>query len=190
MHTNRSWLTRASLGVAAVLLGAFGTASLAQIKRFSLEEMVQTADHGIYGQITGSRVFRVDSERDGEGLYYTELTILGRTLEDGQVTTVNVTFRGGFVSPTEGVYNSEAPAADDVKVGKRVVAFYRWADDMGGSVHANALVAAHGGLYRTVETPGGPAVLGRGDGYAVPTNRYVSQLESSVRLLAASKPKR
>ena len=86
------------------------------------------------------------------------------------------------------MFNSEAPAADDVKLGKRVVAFYRWADDIGGGVPANALVAAHGGLYRTVEGPRGPAVLGRGEGYAISSNRYVSQLESAVRLLAAAKP--
>jgi hypothetical protein len=86
------------------------------------------------------------------------------------------------------VFNSEAPAADDVKVGKRVVAFYRWADDIGGGVSANALMAAHGGLYRTVDGPHGPAVLGRGEGYAITSNRFVAQLESAVRLLSA-KPK-
>jgi hypothetical protein len=31
-------------------------------------------------------------------------------------------------------------------------------------------------------------VLGRGEGYAVTTNRYLAQLESAVRLLSASKP--
>ena len=173
-----------------LLLGAFGVASLAQIKSFTLDEMIRTADQAVYGQIIGSRVFRVDSPSDGAELYYTEITLMGRTLADGQPTTVALTFRGGFLNANEGVYNSEAPAADDVAVGKRVVAFYRWADDMGGGVPANALVAAHGGLYRTVEGPQGPAVLGRGAGYAVPTNRYLSQLESAVRLLASGKPKR
>jgi hypothetical protein len=71
-----------------------------------------------------------------------------------------------------------------------VVAFYRWTDDMGGGVPANALVAAHGGLYRTVEGPRGAAVLGRGEGYAVRSNRYLTDLESTVRRLAAAKPKR
>jgi hypothetical protein len=61
---------------------------------------------------------------------------------------------------------------------------------MGGGVSGNQLVAAHGGLYRTVETARGPAVLGRGEGYAITSNRYVGQLESAVRLLAANKPKR
>jgi hypothetical protein len=175
---------------AAAFLGLLGTAAPAQIKRFSLDEMVQTADQALYGQIIGSHVERIDSLRDGPELYYTTLTLLGRNLLDGQTTTVDVVFRGGFVSPTEGVYNSEAPAADDVAIGKRVVAFYRWTDDMGGGKPGNALVASHGGLYRTVQTANGPAVLGRGEGYAVTTNRYVEQLEASVRLLASSKPKR
>ena len=174
----------------ALILGAFSSVSPAQIKSFTLEEMVQTADQAIYGQIIGSRVFRVDSPIDGEGLFFTTITIQGRTLAEGQATTVDVTFRGGFQNETEGVFNSEAPAADDVKLGKRVVAFYRWSDDIGGGVPANALMVGHGGLYRTVDGPHGAAVLGRGEGYAVTTNRYVAQLESAVRLLSASKPKR
>ena len=121
--------------------------------------------------------------------FFTKLTIAGRRLYDGQPTTVEVAFRGGFVSPTEGVFNSEAPAADDVAVGKRVVAFYRWADDMGGGFADNALVAAHGGLYRTVEGPLGAAVLGRGEGYAIAANRRVADLETAVRTLASAKPR-
>ena len=171
-----------------LLLAALGAGAPAQIRSLTLEEMVLKADQAIYGQIIGSRVARYDSPVDGEGLYFTTITIQGRTLADGQATTVDVTFRGGFLSETDGVFNSEAPAADDVKLGKKVVAFYRWADDIGGGVGANVLVAAHGGLYRTVATPRGPAVLGRGLGYAITTNRYVEQLESAVKLLSASKP--
>jgi len=176
------------LWLPGLLLGVLGAASLAQIKSFTLDEMVETADQAIYGQIIGSRSFRVDNPVDGDVAYFTTITVQGRTLSDAQPMTVDVTFHGGFVSETEGVFNSEAPAADDVQVGKRVVAFYRWADDMGAGHPANALVASHGGLYRTVESPRGPAVLGRGEGYAIATNRYVEQLEASVRLLAANKP--
>jgi hypothetical protein len=167
----------------ALLLGAFAAVGLAQIKPFTLQEMVQTADQAVHGQITAARVFRVDSARDGEGLYFTTLTIQGRTLADKKPITVDVTFHGGFVSESEGVFNSEAPSADDVKLGRRVVAFYRWSDDMGGGVAANALVAAHGGLYRVVEGPRGAAVLGRGEGYAIRANQRIEHLESAVRLL-------
>jgi hypothetical protein len=171
---NRLWCT-------ALLLGAFGAAAFAQIKSFTLDEMVRTADHAVDGQIIGSRAFRVDSAADGAEYYYTTITIQGRALSTGQPITVDVTFRGGFVSETEGVFNSEAPSADDVKLGKRVIAFYRWADDMGGGVAANTLVAAHGGLYRVVDGPRGAAVLGRGAGYAIAANRRVEDLESAVR---------
>jgi hypothetical protein len=76
-----------------------------------------------------------------------------------------------------------------VKLGKSVVA-----RSTAGRRHgrrraaANALVAAHGGLYRTVDGPQGPAVLGRGEGYAIAPTVRVEQLESAVRLLAATKP--
>jgi len=170
-----------------LLLGATATVATAQIRRLTLEEMVQASDQAIYGQIVGSRAWRVDSPVDGEGLYFTTITIQGRTLADGRATTVDVTFRGGFLSPTDGVFNSEAPAADDVKLGRKVVAFYRWTDDVGGGKGANVLMAAHGGLYRTVEGPRGPAVLGRGEGYAITANRQLAQLESAVKLLSATK---
>jgi len=175
--------TTPRLWCSALLLGAFAAAAMAQIKTFTLEEMVQTADQAVNGQITGSRVFRVDSPKDGEGLFYTTITIQGRTLDTAQPITVDVTFRGGFVSETEGVFNSEAPSASDVKIGKHVVAFYKWTDDMGGGVPANQLMAAHGGIYRVVEGARGAAVLGRGEGYAIRANIRVDQLESAVRLI-------
>ena len=176
-----------SLGLPALLLGALGAASLAQIKSFTLEEMVATADSAVYGTIVGSHVFRVDSAVDGDELYFTTLTIEGRSLKDGSPLTVDVKFHGGFLNDTEGVYNSEAPSADDVQPGKRVVAFYQWSYDLGGGVAGNALVAAHGGLYRTVDGPRGAAVLGRGQGYAVGANVRLSQLETALSHLYAQK---
>jgi hypothetical protein len=175
----------------ALLLGVLGAATVpvgAQIKSLTLEEMVATADDAVYGTVIASRAFRVDHPLDGSELYFTTLTIEGRSLRDARPLAVQVTFHGGFVSENEGVFNSEAPSADDVKPGNRIVAFYRWSDDMGGGVAANALVAAHGGLYRTVEGPRGAAVLGRGAGYAVGGNLRLAQLESALVGLYAQKP--
>lgn len=173
----------------ALLLGAIAAVAHAQIKHFTLEEMVQTADGAVYGQIVGSRPFRVDHPVDGDELYFTELTIQGKSLKDGTPITVSVTYNGGFVSESEGVFNSEAPAKDDVKVGNKVVAFYAWMDDMGGQVAANALVASHGGLYRTVEGPRGATVLGRGEGYALRHNLRMGDLEGSLGRLYSAKRK-
>ena len=173
--------------MAALALVAFGASSPAQIKSFTLEEMVTTADNAVYGQIVASRVFRVDHPVDGGELYFTELTIQGRSLKDGTPTTVAVTYNGGFISESEGVFNSEAPARDDVKLGNKIVAFYVWSDNLGGDVAANALVAAHGGLYRTVDGPRGTAILGRGEGYALRSNVRMSELESSLEFLYKAK---
>ena len=174
----------------AMLIGALGAAAPAQIKSFTLEEMATVADNAIQGQITASRVFRVDSARDGDGLFFTRLTIVGRSLSDGRPLTADVTFQGGFLSETEGVFNSEAPSADDVKIGRSVVAFYRWTDDMGGNVAGNALIAAHGGIYRTVDGPRGVAVLGRGEGYAIAANVRAEHLETALKNLYSKKTKR
>ena len=172
----------------SALLGALGGAVSAQIKRFTLEEMVTAADGAVYGTLVKSRVARVDDLLDGPELYFTTLTIEGRSLADGRPITVDVTFHGGFTSDTEGVFNSEAPSADDVKLGNRVVAFYHWRDNIGGGVPANLLVAAHGGLYRTVDGPRGAAVLGRGESYAVAANVRLAALETALARLYAQKP--
>jgi hypothetical protein len=181
--------TLPSLGLTALLLGSLGAAAAAQIKSLTLPDIVQIADEAVYGQIVSSRVIRAASETGQLDLFYTVLTIEGRALSDARPITVDVVFRGGFVSDTEGVFNSEAPAADDVRVGNRIVAFYRWTDDMGGHVPANALVAAHGGLYRTLDGPRGPAVLGRGEGYAIAANVRLSQLATSLERLYSIKPR-
>jgi hypothetical protein len=94
--------------------------------------------------------------------------------------TVDVTYHGGFVSADEGVYNSEAPAEDDVLLGNQVVVFYSWSDNMGGDVAANAMMAAHGGLYRTLQGRGSATVLGRGAGYALERNVRLGDLDAEV----------
>jgi hypothetical protein len=162
----------------------------AQIRSFTLPEMVATADGAVYGQITGVHVFRADDPREGPELYFTTLTLQGRALSDGRALTLDVTFAGGFVDEREGVFNSEAPAADDVRIGQKVVAFYAWSDDLGGGVRGNTLVAAHGGLYRTVDGPRGAAVLGRGEGYALGANLRLAELETSLKTLYAAKQRR
>ena len=173
-----------------VALGALATPAPAQIKSFTLPEMVATADGAVYGQITAAHVFRVDDPNEGPELYFTTLTIQGRALADGRALTVDVTFAGGFLDAREGVFNSEAPAADDVRVGQKVVAFYAWMDDLGGGRPGNALVAAHGGLYRTVDGPRGAAVLGRGAGYALGANLRLAELETALKTLYAAKQRR
>jgi hypothetical protein len=169
----RAWLP-------ALALVAAGSVGLAQIERFTLEKMVQRADHAVAGTIVKSKVFRVDHPVDGPELYFTTLTIRGRSLMDGKAQQLDVTFPGGFISETEGVWNSEAPTADEIRVGNRVVAFAAWTDNMGGDVAANALIASHGGLYRIAGSGRREVVLGRGDGYAVSSNVKMERLGGDV----------
>ena len=171
------------LGLSAVILAFAGTAGLAQIKELTLPEMVADTDDAVFGEIVGSHVFRVDHPTDGAELYFTTLTIEGSSLVDSTPLTVDVTFMGGFIDEENGVWNSEAPSADDVKIGNRVVAFYKWQDNMGGDVAANALYAMHGGLYRTVAGPRGTMVLGRGNGYAVSKNVKLADLDKAITSL-------
>ena len=165
-------------GLALIAAGALGTA---QIERLDLAQMVAKSDNSVYGTITSKEVIRIDHPVDGPELYFTSLTVEGYSLKDGQPTTVDVWFGGGFINETEGVHNSEAPSADDQKVGNLIVAFYKWSDNMGGEFAGNALYASHGGLYRTFENRSGTTIVqGRGEGYAIPTNITLVDLDNQI----------
>jgi len=145
-----------------------------------LRSMVADTDGAVHGKILGSEVIRFDHPTDGVDLFFTHLTVKGRSLVDGTAQTVTVTYAGGFIDDKNGVHNSEAPSADDVKTGNEVVVFYKWSPNMGGDLAGNALYAAHGGLFRTANGGSGQVVLGRGDGYAISKNVLLEQLDLDI----------
>jgi hypothetical protein len=171
------------LALAGLALATAGTLAVAQIERLDLPTMVSKTDGTVYGSIVGKEVAKIVSpDPDGPVLYFTRITVDGTSLKTGQPTTVDMWFGGGFVSETEGVHNSEAPAADDVAIGNHVVAFYKWEDNMGNGLQGNALYAWHGGLYRTFTNRSGDVIVqGRGDGYAVATNVKLSDLDDQIQ---------
>jgi hypothetical protein len=146
--------------------------------------MVAKTDGAVTGTIVGTEVIRIDDPVDGPELYFTHLLVQGTSLYTGEPETVAVTFPGGFISPGQGVWNSEAPTATETRIGNEVVVFYKWSDNIGGQLAANALYASHGGLYRTAKARNGePLVLGRGDGYAVDLNRSLPTLRTQISAL-------
>ena len=173
-------LTPLVLAASVLALGALGTA---QIKALTLDEMVTQTEGCVFGSITGQEVFVIDHPVDGPELYYTTLTVTGRSLYTGKDATVQVTYPGGFIDEEHGVYNSEAPSADEVKSGKEVVVFHKWTDNMGGDVAAHALYGMHGGLFSTFEVGGKRIVQGRGKGYAVDKNIEIGALETSAQAI-------
>ena len=165
-------------GLALVTAGAVGTA---QIERLDLAQMVAKTDNALFGTISSKEVIRIDSPNDGPTLYFTGLTVTGTSLKSGQPVTAEMWFPGGFINETEGVHNSEAPSADDTKVGNPVVVFYKWQENMGGDFQGNGLYASHGGLYRTFENRNGETIVqGRGDGYAISTNTSLTDLDNQI----------
>ena len=174
----------------ALILGvaALAPSADAQIERLDLEQMVSRADGCVLGRITQRQVFRVDSPTDGSELYFTRLTIEGVALHDGSPLVVEVTHHGGFVSDDDGVWNSEAPSEEETRVGRRVLAFYRWTENMGGGVKGNLLYAAHGGLYTTFVAQSGKTIVqGRGEGFAVSKNLPSPDLAKRVAAARAKK---
>ena len=170
------------LGVLALIFA--GLSGQAQIERLSLEQMVQKTDDALFAEITSKEVIRIDHPTDGPELYFTHLTLEGTSLSTGEAQTIVVTFPGGFVNETDGVWNSEAPSADDSKIGNQVVAFYKHIDNAGGDLACNFLYASHGGLFRTVDSPAGTVVMGRGDGYAIQNNTRLNALDTAITTIA------
>ena len=172
-----------TLGLSAVALAATALVSTAQIERLDLPKMIAKTDNTVVGEIVAKKVFRVDHPVDGPELYYTTITVRGRSLVNDQLLHAEVTYPGGFISPEEGVYNSEAPTEDETRLGNEVVVFYFWNDDMGGDVAGNMLQASHGGIYRVAKTLQGQVVLGKGDGYALSKNWKLTALDQEVTRL-------
>lgn len=171
-----------------LLACAAGGLALASIQRLDLAAMTKLADNAVVGTITHREVIRIDHPVDGPELYFTALTIEGRSLKNDQNVTVDVWFGGGFVDAEHGVHNSEAPSQDDQQLGNKVVAFYRWEPNMGGDHAGNGLVAWHGGLFRTFENRSGKTIVqGRGNGYAIPTNVELGELTTQVKQLIQAK---
>lgn len=171
----------------AALFAAFALATLAlalpsaaKIERLTLPELVHKCDDAVLGRIERVEVQRLDHPGDGPDLFYTTLWIDGRSAKSGAAVRQAVTFAGGTLPDGTGAWNAEAPSADDIRVGNRVVAFHKWTDNMGGGLAAHALYAAHGGLYRVMETRKGEFVLGRGEGYALDRNRTLGELEREL----------
>ncbi len=173
------------LGAATVAAALFGALALAQIRSTTLSEMLTELDaKAVYGEITDSTVFRINDPVDGAELYFTTLTIEGRGVGDGTPLTVEVNFAGGFINETEGVYNSEAPAADAVKVGRRVVAFYKFQEN--APHRGNSAPCGHGAFFQTMEGPKGTVVQGRGEGFAISQNMKIGALDAAVQEIRKS----
>jgi hypothetical protein len=155
----------------------------AQIERLDLGQMVARTDDAVRGRIVASEVIRIDHPTDGPELYYTHLTVEGTSLHDGRPVSTRVTFPGGFLTREQGVHNSEAPRADEIRIGNEVIVFYKWVENLGGDLAANALYASHGGIYQVAKARRGEVVLGKGDGYAIAANVALTDLRSQIGAL-------
>ena len=173
-------LLLSALAAGALLLASTGQA---QIERLTLDQMVQKTDDAVVGTIVRSKVFRVDHPVDGPELYFTTLTIQGNSMTDGREFEVQVTYPGGFINENEGVWNSEAPTADEVRIGNEVVAFFGWQDNLGGDVAGNSLWAMHGGIYQVATSKNKQVVLGKGTGFAISSNWELDKLDQEITRL-------
>jgi len=173
------------LSAALACTALFSAPSSAKIKAMTLPEMVDMADGAVVGQITQRDVFRIDHPVDGPELYYTTLSIQGRSLVDGTEQAIEVTFAGGFIDADNGAFNSEAPEEHEVAVGKEVLVFHGFVKNMGGDVSGQALLSSHGGLFTVMSNARGEkVVLGRGTGFPISENVRLDVLDDEITLLS------
>lgn len=179
-----------SLLAGALAFATVATLGAASILRLDLTQTVARTDNTVFGKITARHVVRIDHPVDGAELYFTIVTIEGRSLETGKPITVDVSHMGGSIDEEHGSFNSEAPTADDTKVGNQVVCFYEHTSNLGGDFACNEIVGWHGGIYRTFERKGDVIVQGRGEGYPIPANVKLADLSTQILALAKTKETR
>jgi len=156
----------------------------ASIESLTLEQMLARVDNAVVGQIVDRHVFRADHPEDGT-MYFTTITVKGSSLIDGSELEVPVTFLGGWISEDEGTTTSVTPAAHEVALGKRVVAFYAQTDNMGYGVAGNQMIASHGGVYPVIQRESKTLTLGKGSGFAIEQNVEVGALRTQAKKIAA-----
>ena len=181
-----------TLLLAGLALAIGSSVGISQIKQLSLQEMTTLTDNAVLGTVIDSHVIDLGNERDGFGLYYTVFTLEGDSIYNGRKTTVDVVTRGGWIDKERGIgcWDSEAPQASEIAIGKKVLAYYKWVDDIGRGVGANILYASHGSLFRTAKSPNGLVVLGRGPGYAIDKNISVANLRTASRTILDAEAKK
>lgn len=168
--------------IRTLLLIALVAVAGASIERLTLRQMIAKTDGGVVGEITGKQVFVVDLGPGYGEQSYTTLTVTGTNLVKGSEQTIEVSYPGGILPDGRGSYNSEAPKADAVRLGRKVLVFYKTVEDLGGGVPGHLLNASHGGLFTTFQDKKGRVIVqGRGDGYAVPKNILLTDLVTAAK---------
>ncbi len=161
---------------ALLLLGSF----LAS-QSLTLVGMLAQSDGGIVGRIESRTVRSVDAG-DGAPIYFTMIRITGTDLATGEPRSVDVVFAGGFIDKTHGTFNASAPAADETRVGRQVLAFHKHTENIAGGLAGNLLTGARAGLFTTFESRKGATIVqGRGRGHAVTRNVKLQDLRARAR---------
>ncbi len=165
------WLASA---LAALLL--VGTA-WACIEALDLNKMVARTDAAVLGTITevhGARYIAAPNDHR----IYTVLTVEGEDLYTGKARTLHAAFLGGTYQG-ETMTVTSMPAPSDYRVGNRVLVFSAPVEGWGPDVD-RCVYAAMGGIFRTVATPSGIVILGKGEGTAVEKNETLAALRAGI----------
>ncbi|HKB16536.1 MAG TPA: hypothetical protein VKF62_10745 [Planctomycetota bacterium] len=173
--------TPLALGLPAPLL-------FAAIERLDLGQMVQKSGGAVAGRIESVTSTLHELPDVGEHVF-THVRIVGTDFYTGAPADVTVSFIGGRLGDLD-QYCCEQPSSAELRIGNRVLAFYKWAPGMGGGAGMNGLYASHGGIFQILSGPKGDVVLGKGDGYAVSANLPFLTLQAQANAIRASAPAR
>jgi hypothetical protein len=152
----------------------------AGVVRYDLPKIVRETE----GAVVGTILEVTATERVGEGWgpwIFTHVRIQGENLYTGEAEEVVVSFLGGTLEGRVTV-SPDAPSPGDLRLGRRVVAFYAFSPTMGGT-GMTSLAGSHAGLFRVEGGPRGEIVLGRGEGYAIEKTRALGTLRAELAAL-------
>ncbi|HET6202658.1 MAG TPA: hypothetical protein VFI25_07630 [Planctomycetota bacterium] len=175
-----------TLVLAPIALGIGAPALLAAIERLDLRLMVEKADGAVVGRIESVTSTFHELPDAGEHVF-THVRVVGNDFFTGAPADVTVSFIGGRHGDFE-KYCAEQPSSAELRLGNRVLAFYKWTPGMGGGEGMNGLYASHGGIFTVLPGPKGDVVLGKGDGYAVAANTAFLTLQAQANAIRASLP--
>jgi hypothetical protein len=167
----------------AVALISLPAGAAPSIVRLDLPQMVERVDGAVAGRIVEAWTTWHEMTHT-KARVYSHLRIVGEDFFTGQEKEVVVSYFGGIFAGVD-QRHPDMPSPEDVRVGNRVVAFYKWSEGMGG-VGMNGLYASFGGIFRVESGPRGEVVIGRGEGFAVDRTRVLSELRGEVATLRAN----
>lgn len=155
----------------------------AAVKAMNLREQVSICSGVIYGKIIAKEAQRFDYA-DRKDVTFTKLTVQGEDLTTGQSATREIYYMGGMWNGSLET-TSVSPKEHQTRLGATVVIFYWFSKDVRPMATSDGAFKASSfaSVFQVQQGAGSAAVIGFGEGCAIPKNRKIDDLRAEVQLI-------